>query len=259
MLGDLLESGLPVTRALHAFDDLAPRAWRDALPHDQPIACARERVSPARWPRRRSRFRRSSSASRKPVKPESGIGPAIRRAADLTEATAEMRRRCGRRSRIPWSSRSPACARSRAHHRRAAALRENPRRPRSSAPGVDATRVAQRRRRACGVPAGVSSRRRRCSSLLARVGPDTTAGRVQWHRAAARDSGARLGATRRGDGAHGALALRAARERRADRDGDGVRRARHGRRGARGATRRCAREDHRRADAVARARSDSRR
>src|SRR5437868_564645 len=32
ILGDLLESGLPVTRALHTFHDLAPRAWRGALP-----------------------------------------------------------------------------------------------------------------------------------------------------------------------------------------------------------------------------------
>jgi len=32
ILANLLESGLPVTRALHAFDDLAPRSWRGALP-----------------------------------------------------------------------------------------------------------------------------------------------------------------------------------------------------------------------------------
>src|SRR5207237_80963 len=32
ILGDLLESGLPVARALHAFQDLAPRGWREALP-----------------------------------------------------------------------------------------------------------------------------------------------------------------------------------------------------------------------------------
>src|SRR5689334_9200907 len=32
VLGDLLESGLPVTRALQAFHDLSPHAWRSALP-----------------------------------------------------------------------------------------------------------------------------------------------------------------------------------------------------------------------------------
>src|SRR5690242_11567674 len=33
IMADLLESGLSVSRALHAFDELAPRGWRPALPH----------------------------------------------------------------------------------------------------------------------------------------------------------------------------------------------------------------------------------
>src|SRR5262245_43589312 len=33
ILADLLESGLPVARALQSFEELAPRAWRVALPH----------------------------------------------------------------------------------------------------------------------------------------------------------------------------------------------------------------------------------
>src|SRR5581483_8774919 len=33
ILGDLLESGLPVSRALQTFHDLAPKSWRHALPH----------------------------------------------------------------------------------------------------------------------------------------------------------------------------------------------------------------------------------
>ncbi|HTI63794.1 MAG TPA: hypothetical protein VL524_09780, partial [Gemmatimonadaceae bacterium] len=33
ILADLLDSGLPISRALHAFEELAPRGWRPALPH----------------------------------------------------------------------------------------------------------------------------------------------------------------------------------------------------------------------------------
>src|SRR3954467_1841301 len=32
ILANLLESGLPVARALQAFEDLAPRSWKVALP-----------------------------------------------------------------------------------------------------------------------------------------------------------------------------------------------------------------------------------
>jgi general secretion pathway protein F len=89
ILANLLESGLPVTRALHAFDDLAPRAWRAALP------AIRQRV--------REGKSLASAMSETPLQipplvigiaqageAGSGIGPAVRRAAELTEATAEM-------------------------------------------------------------------------------------------------------------------------------------------------------------------------
>lgn len=89
ILANLLESGLPVARALHAFDDLAPRAWRAALP------AIRQRV--------REGKSLASAMSEAPLQipplvigiaqageAGSGIGPAVRRAAELTEATAEL-------------------------------------------------------------------------------------------------------------------------------------------------------------------------
>ncbi len=90
ILADLLESGLSVSRALHAFDELAPRRWKPALPHIR--QSVREGASLA-----------AALASAPVVIPGlvigiaqageagSGIGPAIRRAAELTEASAEMR------------------------------------------------------------------------------------------------------------------------------------------------------------------------
>ena len=35
VLGDLLDAGLPVSRALRAFEDFAPPSWRGAIPHLQ--------------------------------------------------------------------------------------------------------------------------------------------------------------------------------------------------------------------------------
>jgi type II secretory pathway component PulF len=90
ILGDLLESGLPVARALHAFHDLAPRSWRRALPH---IAqSVREGKSLARalaaapidLPPLVIGIAQAGEAG-------AGIGAAIRRAAELAEATAETR------------------------------------------------------------------------------------------------------------------------------------------------------------------------
>lgn len=89
ILANLLESGLPVTRALQAFEDLAPRGWRGALP------AIRQRV------REGKSLADAMSAAPLAIPPlvigiaqageaGTGIGPAIRRAAELTEATAEM-------------------------------------------------------------------------------------------------------------------------------------------------------------------------
>lgn len=88
ILGDLLESGLAVTRALHTFHDLAPRAWRGALPpisqsvrEGNSLASALD-AAPLEIPALVIGIARAGEAG-------AGIGPAIRRAADLTEAAAE--------------------------------------------------------------------------------------------------------------------------------------------------------------------------
>jgi general secretion pathway protein F len=90
MLGDLLESGLSAGRALHAFEELAPRGWREALPairqtvrEGRTLAAALANA-PIDIPGLVVGIARAGEAG-------SGIGPAIRRAADLTEATSEMR------------------------------------------------------------------------------------------------------------------------------------------------------------------------
>jgi general secretion pathway protein F len=90
ILGDLLESGLPVTRALQTFHDLAPRAWRAALPaitqsvrEGNSLAAALS-ASPLEIPALVIGIAQAGEAG-------AGIGPAIRRAADLSEATAETR------------------------------------------------------------------------------------------------------------------------------------------------------------------------
>jgi general secretion pathway protein F len=89
ILSDLLESGLPVSRALRVFESLAPAGWRAALPH------VRESVKEGRS--------LATALARAPVEipalvlglaqageAGAGIAPAIRRAAELTEATATM-------------------------------------------------------------------------------------------------------------------------------------------------------------------------
>ena len=90
VLADLIESGLPMSRALHAFEDLAPRGWRPALPHIR--QSVREggtfatalASAPITIPGLVIGIAQAGEAG-------GGIGPAIRRAADLMESAAEMR------------------------------------------------------------------------------------------------------------------------------------------------------------------------
>jgi general secretion pathway protein F len=90
VLGDLLESGLSAGRALHAFEELAPHGWRDALPHirqsvrEGRTLAAALASAPVDIPGLVVGIAQAGEAG-------AGVGPAIRRAADLTEATAEMR------------------------------------------------------------------------------------------------------------------------------------------------------------------------
>lgn len=90
ILADLLESGLSVSRALHAFEELAPRGWRPALPHirqsvreGQSLAAALA-TAPVVIPGLVIGIAQAGEAG-------AGIGSAIRRAADLMESSAEMR------------------------------------------------------------------------------------------------------------------------------------------------------------------------
>jgi general secretion pathway protein F len=90
ILADLFESGLSVSRALHAFDELAPRGWRPALPHirqsvreGQSLAAALS-SAPVMIPGLVIGIAQAGEAG-------GGIGPAIRRAAELMESSAEMR------------------------------------------------------------------------------------------------------------------------------------------------------------------------
>lgn len=90
MLADLLESGLSMSRVLHAFEELAPRGWRPALPHiRQSVREGRTFASalasaPIAIPGLVIGIAQAGEAG-------SGLGFAIRRAADLMEAAAEMR------------------------------------------------------------------------------------------------------------------------------------------------------------------------
>ena len=90
VLGDLLDAGLPVSRALRAFEDLAPPSWRVAIPHLQ------QRV------REGASLATALSSSPIAIPPvvigiaqagEAGgaAGPAVRRAADLMETSAATR------------------------------------------------------------------------------------------------------------------------------------------------------------------------
>ncbi len=88
ILADLLDSGLPVARALHAFEDLAPKGWRRALPairqsvrEGQGLATALANA-PVQIPALVIGIAQAGEAG-------AGIGPAIRRAAELTESMSE--------------------------------------------------------------------------------------------------------------------------------------------------------------------------
>lgn len=90
VLGDLLDSGLSAGRALYAFEDLAPRGWRGAIPQirqsvreGRTLATALANA-PLEIPGLVIGIVQAGEAG-------AGAGQAIRRAADLTEATAEMR------------------------------------------------------------------------------------------------------------------------------------------------------------------------
>jgi type II secretory pathway component PulF len=90
MLADLLESGLSVARALHALEELAPGGWRPALPHirqsirEGKSLAAAFTSAPVEIPPLVIGIAQAGEAG-------SGIGPAIRRAAQLTESRAELR------------------------------------------------------------------------------------------------------------------------------------------------------------------------
>jgi len=90
VLGDLLDAGLPVSRALRAFEDLAPPSWRVALPHLQQrvregasLASAMS-TAPIAIPPVVIGIAQAGEAS-------GGAGPAVRRAADMMEASAATR------------------------------------------------------------------------------------------------------------------------------------------------------------------------
>lgn len=90
ILADLLESGLPVSRALHAFEELAPRGWRPALPHIRQAVregrtfAAALASAPVAVPALVIGIAQAGEAG-------AGIGPAMRRAAELMESAAELR------------------------------------------------------------------------------------------------------------------------------------------------------------------------
>jgi general secretion pathway protein F len=88
ILADLLESGLPVARALRALEELAPRTWRGALPsirqsvrEGRSLAAALA-AAPLTIPPLVIGIAQAGEAG-------AGVGPAIRRAAELTETAAE--------------------------------------------------------------------------------------------------------------------------------------------------------------------------
>lgn len=90
-LATLLEAGLPMSRALPALGDIAPRSWKDALP------VIRDAV---REGRSLAQALTSSGLGLRPVllgiihagEGGSGVAAAVRRAAELAEATAATRR-----------------------------------------------------------------------------------------------------------------------------------------------------------------------
>lgn len=90
VLGDLLESGLPISRALAALDDLAPPAWkillpvvRDQIREGKGLASSLA-ASPVQIPSLVIGIVQAGEAG-------SGLATAVRRSADLMEETAATR------------------------------------------------------------------------------------------------------------------------------------------------------------------------
>lgn len=90
VLATLLESGLPMGRALNALDDLAPASWRAGLPairesvrEGKSLAGALA-TAPVQFPPLVVGMVQAGEAG-------SGVAPAVRRAAELMESTAATR------------------------------------------------------------------------------------------------------------------------------------------------------------------------
>jgi type II secretory pathway component PulF len=90
ILADLLDAGLSVSRALGAFEELASRGWRPALPHIRQSVreghglAASLASAPIAVPGLVIGIVQAGEAG-------TGIGQAMRRAAELTESSAETR------------------------------------------------------------------------------------------------------------------------------------------------------------------------
>lgn len=90
MFANLLESGLPMSRALAALDELVPDSWQAGLPSVQEAVrqgsslAAALRDSPLRIPPLVIGMIQAGEAG-------SGVAVAVRRAADLTESVASVR------------------------------------------------------------------------------------------------------------------------------------------------------------------------
>ena len=90
ILANLLESGLPVRKALQAFTELAPASWQRGLPmvrdtvRDGATLTAALAVSPLALPPVVIGILQAGEAG-------TGLGPAVRRAAELMERTAATR------------------------------------------------------------------------------------------------------------------------------------------------------------------------
>lgn len=91
VMATLLESGLPVARALSAMDDLVPPAWKPALPQLRDSVRqggslgAALAASPVGFPPLVVGLVQAGEAG-------SGVAPAVTRAAELMESAAETRR-----------------------------------------------------------------------------------------------------------------------------------------------------------------------
>jgi type II secretory pathway component PulF len=90
ILGDLLAAGLPVSRALQAFEDISPPSWRDVVPvlaasvRDGKGLAAALAAAPVEMPPLIIGILHAGEAG-------SGLASAVRRAAELMEAMASRR------------------------------------------------------------------------------------------------------------------------------------------------------------------------